>query len=132
MTRSYAPDYMDDKPASLIKGYMLQEDGSLKEAAYDMLQVGYADGNIQSNVDDLLRWHKHLYMSQEEVFLSRERMKQCFLKHEASGQYRNRIWSWILPEWFAIPRRSCGRETGNLAYGRYHGLHFTCIALRGG
>ena len=79
MTRSYAPDYMDDKPASLIKGYMLQADGSLKEAAYDMLQVGYADGNIQSNVDDLLRWHKHLYMSQEEVFLSRERMKQCFI-----------------------------------------------------
>lgn len=79
MTNSFAPDYMDDKPESLIKGYTIQEDGSLKEAEYDMLQVGYADGNIQSNVDDLLKWHKYLYESKEEIFLSRENLEKCFI-----------------------------------------------------
>lgn len=78
MTNSFAPDYMDDRPESLIMGYKVQEDGSFKEVEYDMLQVGYADGNIQSNVDDLLKWHKHLYESKEEVFLSRENMQKCF------------------------------------------------------
>ena len=103
MTRSYAPDYMDDKPASLIKGYMLQEDGSLKKAAYDMLQVGYADGNIQSNVDDLLRWHKHLYASKEEIFFEQRAYGAMLCQHEASGQYRNRIRLGILSERFEIP-----------------------------
>ena len=78
MKKSFAPDYMNDRPESLIKGYVLQNDGSFKEAAYDMLQVGYADGNIQSNVDDILCWHKHLYESKDEIFLSRKRMNECF------------------------------------------------------
>lgn len=28
---------------------------------YDMRQVGYADGNVSSNVEDLLRWHAWLF-----------------------------------------------------------------------
>ncbi len=78
MKKSFAPDYMNDRPDSLIEGYILQEDGSFKEATYDMLLVGYADGNIQSNVDDLLRWHKHLYEEDKSVFLDRKVMETCF------------------------------------------------------
>lgn len=81
MTNSFVPDYMDDKPESLIEGYVLQEDGSYKEAKYDMLLVGYADGNIQSNVDDMLRWHRHLYMEDTSVFLDREIMEQSFVDY---------------------------------------------------
>lgn len=78
MKNSFAPDYMDDRPDSLIKGYVLK-DGKFQEAPYDMLQVGYADGNIQSNVDDLLCWHKHLYESKEEIFLDRKTIEECFV-----------------------------------------------------
>lgn len=78
MTRSFAPDYMDEKPDSLIEGYILQEDGTFQKAVYDMALVGYADGNIQSNVDDLLTWHKYLYQSRDELFLSRQSMSECF------------------------------------------------------
>lgn len=81
MTGSFAPDYMDDKPESLIKGYVLNEDGSFKEAEYDMLHVGYADGNIQSNVDDILKWHRHLYMEDTSVFLDRKIMKESFVNN---------------------------------------------------
>ena len=85
MTNSFAPDYMDDKPESLIEGYVLQEDGSFKAAPYDMLLVGYADGNIQSNVDDILKWHKHLYMEDTSVFLDRKVMKESFVNQPAGN-----------------------------------------------
>ena len=87
MTNSFVPDYMDDKPESLIEGYVLQEDGSFKAAPYDMLMVGYADGNIQSNVDDILKWHKHLYMEDTSVFLDRKLMKESFVNNpvESTG-----------------------------------------------
>lgn len=81
MTRSFAPDYMDEKPASLIEGYILQEDGSFAKAVYDMALVGYADGNIQSNVDDIWTWHKYLYQSQDELFLPRSVMAEAFLEN---------------------------------------------------
>ncbi|MCI5687134.1 MAG: beta-lactamase family protein [Emergencia sp.] len=78
MLQSFAPDTMDQRPASLIEGYELQPDGSFEKQPYDMKLVGYADGNIQSNVDDMLKWHKHLYESTEACFLAREAMAEAF------------------------------------------------------
>lgn len=78
MTRTYAPDYMDDRPAGLIEGYKLREEGGFEKQPYDMVLVGYADGNIQSNVDDLYRWHKYLYMSDSEMLLKRATLAEAF------------------------------------------------------
>lgn len=78
MANSSAPDFMDHKPASLIEGYARKEDGSFERQPYDMRLVGYADGNIQSNVDDMLKWHRHLYESQEEIFLPRTVITEAF------------------------------------------------------
>ncbi len=87
MTRSCAPDGMDVKPASLIEGYERQEDGSFAKQVYDMRLVGYADGNIQSNVDDMLTWHRHLYESEDACFLSREAMAESFVENRlANGE----------------------------------------------
>ena len=86
MTHSFAPDTMNDHPASLICGYTRQEDGSFALQDYDMKLVGYADGNIQSNVDDMLTWHRYLYESKEEIFLKRSTMAECFKEnHLADG-----------------------------------------------
>ena len=76
-----SPDGMDSKPASLIEGYEVQPDGSFAKQVYDMRLVGYADGNIQSNVDDMLTWHRHLYESSESCFLSREAMAESFVEN---------------------------------------------------
>ncbi|MGF6376240.1 CubicO group peptidase (beta-lactamase class C family) [Clostridiales Family XIII bacterium PM5-7] len=78
MKNTFAPDGMNNKPNNLIEGYLVQEDGGFKKLPYDMNMVGYADGNIQSNVDDLFRWLKHLHMEEQEIFLKREVMKQAF------------------------------------------------------
>ncbi|NBH61439.1 class A beta-lactamase-related serine hydrolase [Anaerotruncus sp. 80] len=87
MRRSCAPDGMDSKPASLIEGYEVQPDGSFAKQVYDMRLVGYADGNIQSNVDDMLTWHRHLYESSESCFLSREAMAESFVEnHLKNGE----------------------------------------------
>ena len=62
MDRSFAPDYMDQKDPWQVEGYAIDpETGILTKVPYDMLEVGYADGNISSNVDDLLKWHAFLY-----------------------------------------------------------------------
>ncbi len=33
---------------------------------YDMLEVGYADGNISCGVDDILKWHQYLYNEEDD------------------------------------------------------------------
>lgn len=81
MKATFVPDYMDNRPDSLIEGYTLQKDGSFQKQAYDMALVGYADGNMQSNVDDLYLWHKHLYMSDSELLLPRTRLAQAFCEN---------------------------------------------------
>lgn len=86
MCRSFAPDTMDQRPDSLIEGYTLQADGSFARQEYDMKLVGYADGNIQSNVDDMLTWHRYLYESTEEIILPRDVMGEVFREnHLADG-----------------------------------------------
>ena len=86
-----APDHMDQRDPKQIRGYVqrgtgagVDQNGSLPDidaaadrdvseeggsqfefeaAPYDMLQVGYADGNISASADDILRWHGFLYGS---------------------------------------------------------------------
>ena len=81
MDRSFAPDYMDNKDPYLIKGYKKTEEGKFIEPAYDMIQVGYADGNISSNTTDLFKWHKYIYMDDSELLLKRDLLKEAFKPH---------------------------------------------------
>lgn len=62
MDRSFAPDYMDQRDPHQTEGYQNGDvSGTFKRVPYDMLEVGYADGNISSNTDDMLKWHAFLY-----------------------------------------------------------------------
>ena len=62
MDRSFAPDYMDQHDPFQVNGYIRDpETGLISKVPYDMLEIGYADGNISSNVDDMLKWHRFLY-----------------------------------------------------------------------
>lgn len=81
MTRSLVPDYMDHRSQTLIEGYTLQEDGSFAKQDYDMILVGYADGNMQSNVDDLWKWHQFVYKTDSELLMKRETMKDAFCEN---------------------------------------------------
>lgn len=78
MNRTCAPDYLDQRAADLAEGYTLQKDGSFQKQKYDMVLIGYADGNMQSNVDDLLKWHKYLYMSDSEELIKRKTLEEAF------------------------------------------------------
>jgi CubicO group peptidase (beta-lactamase class C family) len=81
MDHSFAPDYMDNKDPYLVKGYKQIEEGKFIELPYDMIQVGYADGNISSNTADLFTWHKYIYMSDSELLLKRSLLKEAFKPH---------------------------------------------------
>lgn len=81
MNHTVVPDYMDNRPPSLMEGYTLQENGSFQKQTYDMALVGYADGNMQSNVDDLYQWHKYLYMGDSQLLLPRSRLNQAFCEN---------------------------------------------------
>lgn len=78
MTHACAPDTAAQRGASLTEGYQLTEDGGYQKQPYDMTLVGYADGNIQATVDDMLAWHRYLYMSQDESLVRRETLKEAF------------------------------------------------------
>ena len=78
MNDTIAPDYMDVKADNLIEGYTKDDKGNFVRQEYNMALVGYADGNIQSTVDDLFKWHKHLYMSDSELLLKRETLGEAF------------------------------------------------------
>lgn len=82
MLNTFAPDYLDDRPDNLIEGYTIKEDGSFKKQEYDMALVGYADGNMQSNVDDMYKWHNFLYMSNSDKIMSRETMDEAFIENQ--------------------------------------------------
>ena len=62
MDRTFAPDDAFHRDPFQVNGYCKDPDsGLISEVPYDMLEVGYADGNISSNVDDMLKWHRFLY-----------------------------------------------------------------------
>ena len=83
MTRTVAPDYMDQTDPRQATGYVEPNDrpGVYVPQPYDMLLVGYADGNISSNVDDLLKWHHYLYESSSEALVKRSTVEELFVSH---------------------------------------------------
>lgn len=83
MTRTVAPDYMDQTDPRQATGYVEPNDrpGVYVPQPYDMLLVGYADGNISSNVDDLLKWHHYLYESSSEALVKRSTVEELFVPH---------------------------------------------------
>lgn len=80
MTGSVAPDYMDRTDPKQAVGYK-EEGGAFLPQPYDMLLVGYADGNISSNVDDLYQWHRFLYESEDETLVKRSTIQEMFRSH---------------------------------------------------
>ncbi len=82
MTHTVAPDYMDEPDPRQVVGYSDEkEKGVFVPQPYDMLLVGYADGNISSNVDDLLKWHQFLYESDSEILVKRDTLQEMFVSH---------------------------------------------------
>ncbi|MBE7005230.1 MAG: beta-lactamase family protein [Ruminococcaceae bacterium] len=61
MTASRAPDDALVRDPRQVPGFVETRSSVYERQPYDMLLVGYADGNISSNVDDLLRWHRFLF-----------------------------------------------------------------------
>lgn len=81
MERTFAPDYMDVRDSYQVQGYEKQADGTFRRMPYDMLMVGYADGNISSNTADLLKWHHYLYESDSDLLLPRAVLNTAFEPH---------------------------------------------------
>lgn len=81
MTGTAAPDYMDQTDPRQTAGYVETAPGVFVPQPYDMLLVGYADGNISSNVDDLLKWHHYLYESGSEALVKRSTVEEMFVSH---------------------------------------------------
>lgn len=78
MKDTIAPDYLDVRSEKLTEGYTKDANGNFVKQDYNMALVGYADGNIQSTTDDILIWHKYLYMSDSEELLKRDTLAEAF------------------------------------------------------
>ena len=52
---------------------------------YDMIQVGYADGNIASTLDDLLRWHHFLYETDGTALLGPGSLREMFVPYPGTN-----------------------------------------------
>ena len=83
MVNSRAPDDPFDPDPRRVVGYVESTlpDGSgrsFQRQPYDMLEVGFADGNIASNVDDLLCWHRFLYGSDGTLLLKSGSLQEFF------------------------------------------------------
>lgn len=89
MTNTMAPDFMDQVDPRQVVGYS-EENGSFVPQPYDMLEVGYADGNMSSNVDDLLKWHHFLYETDGTLLLNKGSKEELFRNHQLlDGTYTN-------------------------------------------
>lgn len=82
MNGTVAPDYMDQPDPRQVKGYVETAPGVFAPQPYDMLLVGYADGNLSSNVDDLLKWHNFLYESHGAPLVKPSTIDEMFVSHK--------------------------------------------------
>ena len=84
MDRTYAPDYCDEIVPDMAKGYGTDEKtGKAVEVPYDMELIGYGDGCIFSNVDDLLTWHNYLYgfrQGEDPGIIDRAHLEELYTK----------------------------------------------------
>jgi CubicO group peptidase (beta-lactamase class C family) len=81
MDRSFAPDDYDSRDPWLVEGYGRDPKKGFVKRPYDMLMVGFADGNVSSNVDDLLTWHRWLYEGVGPDIVSEESKSLLFRDH---------------------------------------------------
>lgn len=103
MDHSIAPDYMDRIDPEQVRGYMTDEAESLmlmadaesgtggmaekraavrfRQAPYDMFEVGYADGNISTNVDDILKWHQYLFNENDDRIVPYSVRREMWTPH---------------------------------------------------
>ena len=81
MARSFAPDDLDSRDEWLVEGYHRTADGGFERRPYDMLMVGFADGNVSSNVRDMLRWHRWLFDGEGPELVSAETKAQLTRDH---------------------------------------------------
>ena len=78
MVRSFAADDYDHREPWLVNGYSRGKDGSFVLEPYDMLQVGFADGDVSSNVRDMLTWQRWLFDGQGPELLSASTKARLF------------------------------------------------------
>ena len=84
MEHSFALDDLVSRDSWLVNGYYRQADGTFSMRPYDMLMVGFADGNVSSNVGDMLKWHHWLFDNrgpellkpETKAFLTRDNLLQ--------------------------------------------------------
>ena len=104
MDDSVAPDYMDHGDPKVVPGYMDtkemasemgedavkaadviytdQNDGfGFVRMPYDMLEVGYADGNISTSAAEVLKWHNYLYDKDDDRLVPYEKRKEMWTPH---------------------------------------------------
>ena len=92
MDQSVAPDYMDQPDPEQVCGYMsaegenadlLRNDDHARfiKIPYDMLEIGYADGNISTNVDDILKWHQYLYDENDDRIVPYDIRRELWEPH---------------------------------------------------
>lgn len=62
----------------LAQGYRKDESGGYKKTPFDMITIGWADGNIVSTVQDLFKWHNALFT---ESLVRSETLQEAFTPH---------------------------------------------------
>ena len=63
MTSTSAPETADEVTDERAIGYFRDENEKLCEEPFNNVALGWADGNVVSNVEDLYRWHNMLMSS---------------------------------------------------------------------
>ncbi|MBR2547130.1 MAG: beta-lactamase family protein [Eubacterium sp.] len=83
MDHSLAPDHMDQKDPDQVFGYRSadSDDPAFVRVPYDMLEIGYADGNISTSVDDILRWHQYLFNEDDDRIVPYEVRREMWEPH---------------------------------------------------
>lgn len=81
MSASTAPDDASRRDPRQVFGYVQTGEGAFERQPYDMLLVGYADGNISSDADDLLRWHRFLFESDGAPLVKPGTLREMFEPH---------------------------------------------------
>lgn len=112
MNNSAAPSSPEEKFPELTAGYKEKEDGSFEKCAYDMLAIGWADGNIISTVDDLFLWHNALYTDR---LVKKETLEEAFKSHKLKcGTNTNYGFGWFIDEYKG--RRQYWHTGGTVGY----------------
>ncbi len=82
MRDSRAPENVATQVDALVPGYSDEQNpGVFLCEPRDMMQVGYADGNVVSTVDDLLKWHRFLFGSDGAPPVRPGTLREMFTPH---------------------------------------------------